>query len=200
MAAVDNEDDEVSLREALKHHPTDWLNAIKILFLRPDLVSFRQRYRKYTPLHTAILERKPDHMSLLLSLGADPNAKDAFGFTPLATAANADTESVAAVEILLRNSKVEPFPLCGSQGSPLHAAAMRGHRNICQLLTAAANGDAKLLGYQDWRGCTALEVAERHGHDDIAAAIRQSTGTVPEATDLELQSVPLGGESEASGS
>lgn len=178
MLHTSRSEHDILLRRALKHHPTDWLTVVEVLLLRPDLVSLRQRYRKFTPLHSAVVDSKPDYVSLLLFLGGDANAKDAFGFTPLATAANADVECVEVVRILLCNKNVNPFSLCGSKGSPLHAAAMRGHHSICKMLTAAAGKNSDVLHCKDWRGCTALDIAKEQGHDSIARLIEESSRSV----------------------
>lgn len=175
----EDDGDERSVREALKNNPTDWVTVIMVLLRRPDLVSLRQRYRKYTPLHSAVAECKSDYVSLLLRLGGDADAKDAFGFTPLATAANADTECAATAGALLRAGRAAPFPQCGSRGSPLHGAALRGHARIAALLLAwapAGGGDGGALDFRDWRGCTALDVAREHRHHRVAALIEQAGG------------------------
>lgn len=179
MLGLGDEDDvaEISVREALKSNPTDWLTAITILRQRPDLVSLRQRYRKYTPLHSAASECKPDYVSLLLHLGAAADARDAFGFTPLATTANADTECLASARALLRAGAAAPFPTCGSRGSPLHGAALRGHEAIAALLLArVADSASDALALEDWRGCTALDVAREHRQCRVAALIEQAGG------------------------
>lgn len=179
MLGLGDEDDidEISVREALKTNPTDWLTTMTILRRRPDLVSLRQRYRKYTPLHSAASESKPDYVSLLLHLGAAADARDAFGFTPLATTANADRECLGSARALLRAGAAAPFPTCGSRGSPLHAAAQRGHAAIAALLLArAADCAADALLLEDWRGCTALDVAREHRQATVAALIEQAGG------------------------
>lgn len=179
MLGLGEDDDvaEINVREALRSNPTDWLTAITILRRRPDLVSLRQRYRKYTPLHSAASECKPDYVSLLLHLGAAADARDAFGFTPLATAANADTECLASARALLHAGAANPFPTCGSRGSPLHAAALRGHVAIAALLLAsAADCVADALALEDWRGCTALDVARENHQVRVATLIEQAGG------------------------
>jgi ankyrin repeat protein len=167
---------ERAVREALRSHPTDWITVIQAVRAKPSLLRLRQSYRRYTPLHCAAAERKADYVALLLHFGSDPNAKDAFGFTPLATAASADLECVDVVRALLRHKDTDPFPCCGSRGTPLHGAALRGHAAVSQLLIARIEaGSARVLDRLDWRDCTALQVAHENGHGEVATILSHAS-------------------------
>ncbi len=51
-----------------------------------------------TPLHHAAAKNRPRIVRLLLDLGADPNATDAIGATPLTTAAQEDADASLVVD------------------------------------------------------------------------------------------------------
>jgi len=53
--------------------------------------------RSSTPLHAAAANRQVDVAELLLARGADVNAKDGSGFTPLALAANSKNDVMVLV-------------------------------------------------------------------------------------------------------
>lgn len=168
----ESQSDFEAVKEALKSHPTDWITVLRLVRENRDLLFYRQRYRKYTILHSAVAEGKAEYVALLLYWGSDPNVRDAFGFTPLATAASLDVEHADVVSVLLRHSHVDAFPRCDSRGTPLHGAALRGHSKVCALLLTRLN-DANngMLGLKDWRGCNALEVAKEHGNKEAHAVL-----------------------------
>ena len=68
----------------------------------PSLLSARmsRNHHRRTALHHAAAKNRPNMVRLLLDLGADPNATDATGATPLTTASqeNADVAVVAMLE------------------------------------------------------------------------------------------------------
>jgi len=102
-----------------------------------------------------------------LQQGADPNATDAQGRTPLLEAVGAgQTEAVRL--LLAAGAKVNAASLDGR--TPLIEAAARGHVDVTRLLI---EGGADLNAMQRGSG-TALQTAERSGNNDIAALLRQA--------------------------
>jgi ankyrin repeat protein len=80
----------------------DRADDVRSLIVRqPSLLSARmsRNQRRRTPLHHAAAKNRPSIVRLLLDLGADPNAADATGATPLTTAAqeNADPATVSTL-------------------------------------------------------------------------------------------------------
>jgi ankyrin repeat protein len=67
----------------------------------PSLLDARMSRNEHrrTPLHHAAAKNRPEVVRLLLDLGADPNATDLTGATPLVTAAQESADDVAALLI-----------------------------------------------------------------------------------------------------
>jgi ankyrin repeat protein len=64
--------------------------------------TYSQNAARNQPLHAVVaLSRNPETVNLLLAHGADPNATQAGGFTPLFSAAGANRRDLA--EMLIRN-------------------------------------------------------------------------------------------------
>jgi ankyrin repeat protein len=84
-----------------------------------------------TPLHFAALKGHKDAAALLLSYGANVNAKDNYGETPLHAAAAAGFKNVA--ELLLAN-KADVNARDSDGDTPLHAAAAGGYQDVMELL------------------------------------------------------------------
>lgn len=151
----------------------------------PELLRPPAGGAKLTPLHQAILRRKPDIVVLLLDAGADLNATDAAQRTPLHMAvergdaaivaallsrkANATTRDrtgwtplhhAAAkdqIEIarLLLDSGIDPNALSELGGTPLHEAAAGASAAMVQLLLARGTNP----DIRSKPGVTALDLA-----------------------------------------
>jgi cytohesin len=66
-----------------------------------------RNFRRRTPLHHAAAKNRPDMVLLLLALGADPNATDATGATPLTTAAQDNAEPAIVTALLEAGARLE---------------------------------------------------------------------------------------------
>jgi ankyrin repeat protein len=85
----------------------------------------------WSPLHLACFYYQPDIMQVLLNVGADPNAKDVHGCTPLhmlfsESSVRAVNRSIL-LDILLADRRVKIDERDDDGCTPLHAAARRGH-------------------------------------------------------------------------
>ena len=66
----------------------------------------RNQHRR-TPLHHAAAKNRPQIVALLLELGADPNATDATGATPLATASQEDADPGIVAMLVKAGAKLD---------------------------------------------------------------------------------------------
>ncbi|MFZ8806797.1 MAG: ankyrin repeat and protein kinase domain-containing protein [Pyrobaculum sp.] len=111
-------------------------------------------------LHIATYKGNVWRVEELLEKGADPNAQDYDGRTPLHTAASKG--DVLIVELLLKHS-ADLNTQTKFGYTPLHLAAMEGHVDVVRLLLEhGANTNT-----QDIFGWTPLHWAAKEGHVDV---------------------------------
>lgn len=116
-------------------------------------------------LHHAVRNENVKSVMLLVRLGADVNARDGGGITPLYIACARGHSSI--VRIL-----VDAGAKCVSMGpndeSPLHIAAQENHLACVELLLA--HGQAQVDGLTRDR-CTALHLACQRGNTQVASVL-----------------------------
>ncbi len=143
-----------------------------LLNANPSLVNLRAGRGK-TPLHQAVTsghERTDELITLLLARGADPNAQDETGMTPLHVAAGWTTRSRAT---LLVDGGADVDALDALGNSPLHEAVLQGRVAMTHLLLKLG-ANPKLSNVS---GETPLELAENGGGERIIGMIQaQLTG------------------------
>jgi len=126
-----------------------------------------------TALHVAVEKDNKEVVEFLLDHGADPNAKDEWGRTPLQIAAYNSAETTG---LLLANG-ADPDVVDQRDSSPLHAAAYNGNIDTVRLLVShgvALHGRSN----NDWppqQGTPAV-IALRFGYSEIASYILYEAG------------------------
>jgi len=120
-------------------------------------------------LHDAVLSGDIGLVRSVISGGADVNAKDEAGFTPLFRAAGKGQTEIAEV-LITGGASVNATDQYGN--TPLHFAAVQGHYAVCKVLLArGADPGAKNL-----TGGTALAMARAGGHNQIVGLLSGGAG------------------------
>jgi len=155
----------------------------KVLLAHPELVNARHETRRgresddSTPLHFACIKGDVDIARLLLDYGADINARNRLGHTPLHVATWAGQKN--AMELLIGKGARLETPSLVKRETPLHDAVVRGNTEIVQLLlNRGAHVDP-----QNEDGETPLHIACRLGREDIATLLL-AAGASPDIKDV----------------
>ncbi len=133
----------------------------------PSLIN-TQAGRGKTPLHQGVTsgrEQTDAVLTLLLERGADPNARDVTGMTPLHVAASWTTRSRAAL-LVTGGADVNARDAIGN--TPLHEAVLHGRVAMTDFLLKSGS-DPKL---ENSLGETPLDLAEKGGFERIAGLIQ----------------------------
>jgi ankyrin repeat protein len=165
------------------------VEIIEILVSRDANVNARVESDGDTPLHAAVGHDSPNIMEALLVAGADTEARNGLGVTPLQQAIRSFRFQNARLllekgakpdfyvtEVPLRAEWVGQFldkypevvNISGPGGNrPLHYVAMKGQKDIVRLLLKrGANVAAK-----NKQGETALDLARKKGREDVVALL-----------------------------
>ena len=119
-------------------------------------------------LHLAAQSGNLDLIAVLLAYGADANAVDATGNTPLAATLRRKSQQRAAAIAALLAGGADPNVRMGSE-TPLHKVARDNDHALAKLLLAHGANVTAL----DTRGRTPLTVAARKGHIALVAVLRR---------------------------
>ncbi|XP_065577154.1 serine/threonine-protein phosphatase 6 regulatory ankyrin repeat subunit C-like [Artemia franciscana] len=118
-----------------------------------------------TPLHLAVISGDLEVIKMVLDKGADVNARDIYGESPLHLAASSRC-SQTVVECLLKFG-ADVHIRNSEQLSPLHLAAHCGHTQTVEcLLRSGADVNAR-----DVKDRSPLHLAARHGHTQTAECL-----------------------------
>jgi len=120
-------------------------------------------YVDRTPLHSATYYGLPDMVKKLLEYGADANARDVDGETPLSLASEGvNLKDPSAIRLLLQHG-VDVNAQRKNGSTPLHQASSWGALEVARLLLDHG-ADAEL---KDNEGRTPLQVASEKPRDEI---------------------------------
>lgn len=154
------------------------------------------------PIHWACTEGRLEVVRFLVDKGQDINCVDSSGCTPLLIAAQYGQADVAAFLIkkkadtsildknrdsamnwaaykgqleivaLLHYLKLKVDNVDSYGQTPLHLAALRGNYPVCEYLVLDCDAP---IGLEDNNGKTALDLARKKGHGQVAAFLQQRT-------------------------
>ena len=149
------------------------VEVMKLLLAKGAALEAREDVEGLTPLHRAAICRPidPEPFRVLLAAGADPNARDGIGETPLHFAARGlgpevDTSEVVAL-LLDAGADVNARDRFGL--SPLHHAASSANEKVVELLISrGADVNAK-----DSSGGTPLRRARNSEKEDVIRMLRE---------------------------
>ena len=130
--------------------------------------------RGKTPLHQGVTsgrEQTDAVVTLLLERGADPNARDVTGMTPLHVAASWTTRHRAG---LLINSGAEVNARDALGNTPLHEAVLHGRVAMTHFLLESGS-DPTL---ENRLGETPLDLAKKGGFERIVGLLQDRLGAV----------------------
>jgi hypothetical protein len=136
---------------------------------------------RWTGLHAAAYTRRSDAAELLLASGADVNADDGYGGTPLyylVDGADGTCRVVPLLKLLLGhgaavNLRAGPYLDEANRWTPLHRAVVRGCPDVVKMLVNAG-ADVSAV---DGKGETALALATRINADPQIIGILASPPT-----------------------
>lgn len=108
-----------------------------------------------TPLHVAVERKDVNIVQLLLDRGADVNAQDRYGRTPIHYAARAFCGETILAMLFRRSPSLDTIDFMGS--TPLHVAVHRGNVNFAKKYMSVAPSFYRLMS--DYNGDSAEELA-----------------------------------------
>lgn len=166
MAAGDSE-----MHAALSEFAPDWTEVVAIVSAHGnEVTSVRAGPDSDTPLHSACYWGALDAITVLLSAGADANAKNDAGATPLHLCA-LNHQPGAARLLLASGARVNEPEASDAAFTPLHTACSVGDAVTAGVLVEmGADPVSPLLG----NGNTPLHVAAREGFNDVVELLAKA--------------------------
>ncbi|GAA3405839.1 ankyrin repeat domain-containing protein [Paenibacillus hodogayensis] len=142
----------------------DFKQVKKILNANPELIKGKDEY-EFSILHGAVMTENVKMIDYLIDQGAEVNARNDEGITPLHLA----LDPQVAARLLDRGALIDAASDDGS--TPLHTQVSDGEERLDVvelLLTRGANREAK-----NRKGHTPLEIALQREDEEMAAQLRK---------------------------
>ncbi|XP_022241901.1 transient receptor potential cation channel subfamily A member 1 homolog isoform X2 [Limulus polyphemus] len=156
-----NEDEETPLHVAAKDGRT---NIVRAIVAEDKTLVNDEDESSNTPLHISAIAGHDKVIKLLLSAGANVEARNCYMWTPLDCAASSGW--VKTTKILLK-AGCPVDPMDKTKTTPLHLAAEKGHAEVVKLLLSwGAN-----IAQKDNNGNNCLDLAIDHRHSNVAQTI-----------------------------
>lgn len=140
------------------------------LIKRPKEINYRSPMGM-TPLHGACWVGHVDSVRLLLSLGANVDAEDIDGDTPLNWAASHGHLSCVKEMIETGGAKINTKNKEGN--SPVHWAALRGHQGVIKYLLDKFG--ESILYFKNCEGKSPFDMAVTSGYADLCKLLSQNS-------------------------
>jgi len=132
------------------------VKTLQLLVGYKDLLETRDVYNR-TPLLCASFNGHSEACELLLDAGANPKAKDEFGFNAMHEACKKGMANLVRRLVVHRE-------LLEDMISPLHGAAIYGHSEVCEILLKAG---ANVLAIDEQTGSNVLHAAVGSGKVEV---------------------------------
>jgi ankyrin repeat protein len=121
------------MRAAMSRSPPDFVTAISLVQNHGSRILRLRNAQEQTLLHLVAKHNKGDYAGLLLQRGADPSARDRYGWQPLRACCTSRGASLDVAKILLRHGA--DITAVGPDGwQVVHAAAFFGFAPFARFL------------------------------------------------------------------
>jgi len=139
------------------------VEKIQAVLERKPQLEIHSRTKQFTPLHTAVINNRPDAVRSLIKAGADIEARANDGLTSLHLAS---MKGLSDVVTALLECRADVRATESNGATPLHAAAYCGHADVATQLLIRGADPVSI----DNNGYTPLSLARSHRHEQIALA------------------------------
>ncbi|KAK4243566.1 ankyrin repeat-containing domain protein [Corynascus novoguineensis] len=134
-----------------------------------------------SPLHMAVQKGSRKIVQLLLQHGADCNAKDNQGLTPLIHAIIEEQDDIAGI-LLSHGAQIQIVD--NYQRSPLHWTVLKRQDRLLRVLIKHCEQNAEIINTYDIEGRTALHIAINLGWDAAVEILLEAGADVGAPTKM----------------